>query len=99
MDAERMWRLNRELKARNEALVELTHETRWERPSVALGTADTPTSGYALCASTLSTVLQDRRAYVSDVNHDHKWRKLFAVYETLDDVADALLDGKGPGTS
>jgi len=91
LDPDALRQLDAVLRRSKQVLVEINDETRWERPELALTrTRVPPRSGYALASSTLSRVRHEKHPYVTDVNHGHQWRRVEAVYPTMDSVARTL---------
>ena len=94
LDYDYLKRLERELKFRRQVLVEVTAQTKFERLHLVFKDPIIPDRGYALASSPTFVSRSEERAYLTDVNFDHRWRMLehemVALYPTLRHAAAAL---------
>lgn len=91
------------LRARKQVLVEVSGgRTQWCRPALisrypegSLRDDRLPQRGYVLAsrARMLGDIEQtsENRAYVTDVNSDHRWREVFMYFDTLSDAIQHVL--------
>lgn len=91
LDFDALRRIQQRLDQEGLRIVEVTDETDWIHPETLGGPRY---SGYALCHTQRLTqpprTTNDTTTWITDINYDHRWCKVVALFDSFAATAQAL---------